>query len=77
MLFLSKIAFKNLFRHRLRTLVSIVAIAFSVLIVVFARGYIVGLIDTMIVDHIHYNSGPPRSLKAVHRARALATWIAQ
>jgi putative ABC transport system permease protein len=37
MSFLFRIAFKNLFRHRLRTLVSIVAIAFSVLLVVFAE----------------------------------------
>ncbi len=64
MLFLLRIAFKNLFRHRLRTLVSIVAIAFSVLIVVFARGYIVGLIDAMIVDHIHYNSGHIKIVKS-------------
>ncbi|MGI6609077.1 MAG: ABC transporter permease [Limnochordia bacterium] len=57
MSFLFRIAFKNLFRHRLRTLVSIVAIAFSVLLVVFARGYITGMVDTVSVDHIYYNSG--------------------
>lgn len=56
-MFLFRIAFKNLFRHRLRTLVSIIAIAFSVLIVVFARGYILGMIGSMTIDHIHYNSG--------------------
>ncbi len=57
MRFLIKIAFKNLFRHKLRTFVSIIAIAFSVMIVVFARGYIVGLIDASFADHIQYNSG--------------------
>src|SRR5690554_4499614 len=55
--FLSKLALKNLFRHKLRTFVSIVAIAFAVLIVVFARGYIVGMIDSLSYEHIQYNSG--------------------
>ncbi len=55
--FLTRLAFKNLFRHKLRTFVSIVAIAFSVMIVVFARGYIVGLIDNLTVEHIQYDSG--------------------
>ncbi|MTI60955.1 MAG: ABC transporter permease [Firmicutes bacterium] len=57
MRFLAKIAFKNLFRHKLRTIVSIMAIVFAVMIVVFARGYIVGLIDSTFADHIQYNSG--------------------
>lgn len=55
--FLIKLAFKNLFRHKLRTLVSIIAIAFTVMIVVFARGYIVGAIDSTYANHIYYNSG--------------------
>ncbi len=55
--FLTRLAFKNLFRHKLRTFVSIVAIAFAVLIVVFARGYIVGMIDSIAAEHIQYNSG--------------------
>ena len=42
---LAKMAFRNLSRHRLRTFVSILAIAFSVLIVVFARGYVTGMAD--------------------------------
>lgn len=57
MSFLLKIAFKNLFRHKLRTFVSVIAIAFAVMIVVFARGYITGLVDSFIADHIQYNSG--------------------
>ena len=55
--FLLKIAFRNLFRNKLRTSVSIFAIAFSVMIVVFARGYIVGMIDSIAAEHIQYNSG--------------------
>lgn len=57
MSFLAKIAFKNLFRHKLRTFVSNIAIAFGVMIVIFARGYVVGMIDSVFADHIQYNSG--------------------
>lgn len=57
MLFYLKLGLKNLFRHKLRTFVSILAIAFAVMIVVFARGYIIGLIDSSFSDHIQYNSG--------------------
>ncbi|NMB25406.1 MAG: ABC transporter permease [Firmicutes bacterium] len=56
-MFLAKIAFRNLSRHRLRTFVSILAIAFSVLIVVFARGYVTGMVDATVADHIYYDSG--------------------
>lgn len=55
--FLTKLAFKNLFRHRLRTLVSVIAIAFTVMIVVFVKGYIVGAINSTYANHIYYNSG--------------------
>lgn len=55
--YLIKIAFKNLFRSKLRTFVSIIAIAFGVMIVVFARGLIVGLIDSLSTDHIQYYAG--------------------
>lgn len=63
MIFLTKIAFKNLFRHKLRTFVSIIAIAFSVMIVVFARGYIVGMIDSVFADQIQYSSGHIKIIK--------------
>ncbi|MFO8061517.1 MAG: ABC transporter permease, partial [bacterium] len=61
--FLIKLGFKNLFRHKLRTFISIVAIAFSVLIVVFARGYITGLIDSVSADNVQYNSGHIKIVK--------------
>lgn len=57
MIFFTKLAFKNLFRHKLRTFISIIAIAFTVMIVVFARGYITGAIDSTFANHIYYNSG--------------------
>jgi len=55
--FITKIAFKNLFRSKMRTLVSIAAIAFGVMIVVFTRGIVLGMIETIYDDHIQYNSG--------------------
>ncbi|MFW6035981.1 MAG: ABC transporter permease, partial [Halothermotrichaceae bacterium] len=61
--FLVKLAFKNLFRHKLRTFVSIIAIAFAVMVVVFARGYVVGMVDSFFADHIQYNSGHIKIIK--------------
>ncbi len=57
MQFLINLAFKNLFRHKLRTIISVIAIAFSVMIVVFARGYITGMADSVSSNNIQYNSG--------------------
>lgn len=55
--YIIKIAFKKLFRSKLRSFVSIIAIAFGVMIVVFARGIVVGMVDSVFADHIQYNSG--------------------
>lgn len=55
--FLTKLAFKNLSRHKLRTFISILAIAFSIIIVVLARGFILGVIDSLYLDHIYFDSG--------------------
>ncbi|NLA58566.1 MAG: ABC transporter permease [Firmicutes bacterium] len=55
--FIFRLAIKNLTRHRLRTIVSIAAIAVCVMVVVFARGLVEGMINSAIRDHIYYNSG--------------------
>ena len=52
-----RLAYKNLSRHKLRTFVSIIAIAFAVMIVIFARGFIYGMVNSFYTDHIQYNSG--------------------
>ncbi|MBS3811499.1 MAG: ABC transporter permease [Halanaerobiales bacterium] len=52
-----KLAYKNLSRHKLRTTVSIIAIAFAVIIVIFARGFINGMVNNFYADTIQYNSG--------------------
>lgn len=57
MKFLTKIAFKNLRRHKLRTFISILAIVFSIMIVVLARGFVLGIVDSLYRDHIYFDSG--------------------
>ena len=57
MSYLIKLSFKNLFRHKLRTSVSIAAIVVSIIVVVFARGLITGMINSTYADYIQYNSG--------------------
>ncbi len=69
MLFLTKLAFKNLFRSKSRMIVSIVAIAFAVMVVVFARGLIGGMIDSVSADHIHYNSGHIKIIDSEYQKR--------
>lgn len=57
MQFLIKIAFKNLRRHRLRTAVSILVIAFAVLTIVFAYGFIEGFLESTYSLSIQYDTG--------------------
>ncbi|NLY75425.1 MAG: ABC transporter permease [Firmicutes bacterium] len=69
MLFLAKLAFKNLFRSKSRTIVSVVAVAFAVMVVVFARGLIEGMIASVSADHIYYHSGHIRIVDAEYQKR--------
>jgi putative ABC transport system permease protein len=55
--FLIKIAFKNLRRHRLRTAVSILVIAFAVLAIVFTYGTIEGFLESTYSLSIQYDTG--------------------
>lgn len=57
MKFLWNIAGKNLFRNKLRTTVSIIAIAISVAVVVFAKGLIIGFVDNSFSLYIKYDTG--------------------
>lgn len=57
MKFLFNIAGKNITRNRLRTAVSIAAIALSVALIVILRGFVLGILDSMVGLHIHYDSG--------------------
>nr|WP_282706874.1 FtsX-like permease family protein [Natroniella acetigena] len=51
------IAVRNLSRHKLRTLISIIAIALVVAIVVVARGHIVGYLESTYDSYINYDTG--------------------
>lgn len=57
MKFLCNIAAKNLFRNKLRTIVSILAISISVAVVVFTRGLITGFIDNSFSLYFKYETG--------------------
>ncbi|MGM0409376.1 MAG: ABC transporter permease [Bacillota bacterium] len=57
MSYLFKLALKNLFRHKLRTIVSISAIIVAVIVVVFARGLINGMINSSYDDYFQYQTG--------------------
>ncbi len=57
MKFLINIAFKNMFRNKLRTIVSILAIAFAVMVIVFTRGLIDGMIEDTYSLYVHYDTG--------------------
>ncbi|MGM0501389.1 MAG: ABC transporter permease, partial [Bacillota bacterium] len=64
MVFLLKLAAKNLFRNKLRTAISIIVIAFAVMMVVMLRGLVVGMIDSMFELHIQYDAG---HIKVIHQ----------
>ncbi|NLB35266.1 MAG: ABC transporter permease [Elusimicrobia bacterium] len=52
-----KLAIKNLSRYRLRTFVSLASIASGVLIMVFARAYVIGLTQGIGDFYVQYNTG--------------------
>ncbi|GAH28466.1 unnamed protein product, partial [marine sediment metagenome] len=54
MKFLWNLAKKNLSRSRIRTSISIIAIAFAIIAVVFVRGLLSGMIESTFENHIKY-----------------------
>jgi len=69
MKFLWNLAKKNLSRSRLRTSVSIVAIAIALIAVVFARGLISGMIESTIENHINYKAGHIRVIDKEYKLK--------
>jgi putative ABC transport system permease protein len=57
MKFLLTLAGRNLFRNKMRTIVSLFAIAIAVMVVIFARGLIIGMLDSSYSLYIQYDSG--------------------
>lgn len=69
MKFLWNLARKNLSRSRIRTSISIVAIAFAIFAVVFARGLISGVLESFFENHIHYKAGHIRVINEEYKLK--------
>ena len=69
MKFLWNLAKKNLSRSKLRTSISIIAIAIAIIAVVFARGLINGLIESTIGNHIYYKAGHIRVIDEEYKLK--------
>jgi putative ABC transport system permease protein len=57
MKFLFTLAGRNLFRNKMRTLISIIAIAIAVMVVIFARGLVIGVLNSSFSLYVKYDSG--------------------
>ena len=69
MKFLWNLAKKNLSRSKIRTSISIVAIAFAIFAVVFARGLINGMLESFFENHIHYKAGHIRVIDEEYKLK--------
>jgi len=69
MKFLWNLARKNLSRSKLRTSVSIIAIAIAIIAVVFARGLIGGMIESTFLNHIYYKAGHIRVVDEEYKSK--------
>jgi putative ABC transport system permease protein len=69
MKFLWNLAKKNLSRSKIRTSVSIIAIAFAIFAVVFARGLISGVLESFFENHIHYKAGHIRVIDKEYKLK--------
>lgn len=69
MTFLWNLAKKNLSRSRVRTMVSIIAIAIAIISVVFLRGMIGGMLNSTFENHIHYVAGHIRVIDEEYKLK--------
>ena len=67
--FLWSLAKKNLSRSRIRTSISIIAIAFAIFAVVFVRGLINGVLESFFENHIHYKAGHVRIIDEEYKLK--------
>lgn len=63
------LARKNLSRSKVRTIVSIFAVAIAIISVVFLRGLINGILDTTFANHIHYKAGHIRVIDREYKLK--------
>lgn len=66
MLYLLRMAFRNLSRNRVRSAISVVAIAIAVGVVIFAKGLVGGMIDTYLDNTIRFTSGHVRLVQETY-----------
>ena len=69
MAYLTKMAWRNLGRHRGRTMLSLIAIIMGVFVVVIAKGLIDGIVDTFITYNINLNSGHVRIIQPEYKLK--------
>jgi putative ABC transport system permease protein len=69
MKFLWNLAKKNLSRSRIRTSISIIAIAFAIIAVVFVRGLLSGMIESTFENHIKYKAGHIRVIDEEYKLK--------
>ncbi|MGM0508452.1 MAG: ABC transporter permease [Fusobacteriota bacterium] len=69
MFFYITLATKNLFRNKIRTLISVGAIALSILIVINLKGMMDGMLDSMVDLNIKYNSGHVRIIDEIYEKK--------
>jgi len=67
--FLWNLARKNLARSKLRTSVSIIAIAIAIIAVTFVRGLISGMIESTYSNHINYKAGHIRVIDEEYKLK--------
>nr|HPK87740.1 ABC transporter permease [Atribacterota bacterium] len=69
MKFLWSLARKNLSRSRIRTIVSVIAIAIAIISVVFLRGLISGMLNSTFENHIFYKAGHIRIINREYKLK--------
>ncbi|TCL76399.1 putative ABC transport system permease protein [Hydrogenispora ethanolica] len=69
MLQLIRMAWRNLGRHPGRTRLSLLAVAMGVLVVILFKGFVDGMLDTMLDQNINLNSGHLRIIRPEYRAK--------
>lgn len=70
-MYLLKIAWRNINRHKFRSWISIIAIAIVVIIVVFSRGLMSGFNDSMLRFYIDNRTGHVRIMNEQYRLREI------
>jgi ABC-type transport system, involved in lipoprotein release, permease component len=64
-----KMAWRNLSRHRGRTLLSILAVFFGILVIILFRGMMDGMIDSSVNTNINLNSGHLRLIRSEYQIK--------